>query len=133
MGPRSRILIVEDDRDARDVLADLLAREGYVVEVAADAVDAIHALETNEPPRVMLVDLLMPGILGGSLLEYVRDEPHLAGVRVAIVSASPHLAPDGYKVFPKPVDMSRLLEFLRDLPPHAPHSPHSPGFPRAQA
>jgi two-component system, chemotaxis family, chemotaxis protein CheY len=116
MDPRSRILIVEDDRDARDVLADLLAREGFEVEVAADAVDAIHALETEEPPRAMLVDLLMPGILGGSLLEYVRDEPHLAGVRVAIVSASPHLAPDGYTVFAKPVDIARLLEFLHATP-----------------
>lgn len=54
----------------------------------------------------------MPGILGGSLLEYVRDEPHLAEVRVAIVSASPHLAPVGYPVFPKPVNLDRLLEFL---------------------
>jgi CheY-like chemotaxis protein len=114
-----RILIVEDDRDARDVLADLLAKEGFRVEVAADAVDAIHVLETEEPPRAMLVDLLMPGILGGSLLEYVRDEPHLANVRVAIVSASPHLAPDGYTVFPKPVDVPRLIEFLRGTPRRA--------------
>jgi CheY-like chemotaxis protein len=115
MLPRSsRILIVEDDRDARDVLADLLAKEGFTVETAADAVDAIHTLETEAPPQTMLVDLLMPGILGGSLLEYIRDEPSLAGVRVAVLSASPHLAPDGYTVFPKPVDMPRLLEFLRE-------------------
>ena len=39
-----RILIVEDDRDARDVLAELLSKEGFSVEVAADAVDAIHVL-----------------------------------------------------------------------------------------
>lgn len=116
-----RILIVEDDRDARDVLAELLSKEGFTVEVAADAVDAIHLLEApgNEPPRAMLVDLLMPGILGGSLLEYVRDEPHLQNVRVAIVSASPHLAPDGYTVFPKPVDVPRLIEFLRGTPRRA--------------
>jgi CheY-like chemotaxis protein len=113
---RSRILIVEDDRDARDVLADLLEREGFVVETAADAVDAIHTLETEAAPQTMIVDLLMPGILGGSLLDYVRDEPSLAGIRVAVLSGSPHLAPDGYTVFSKPVDMPRLLEFLHEKP-----------------
>jgi two-component system, chemotaxis family, chemotaxis protein CheY len=109
----SRVLIVEDDRDARDVLAELLAKEGFEVEVAADAVDAIHALETHrdEPPRAILLDLLMPGILGASLLEYLREDPRFDGVRVAIVSASPHLAPDGYPVFPKPVDLTRLDSF----------------------
>ncbi|MBA2538600.1 MAG: response regulator [Deltaproteobacteria bacterium] len=121
MTPGSKILIVEDDRDARDVLADLLAREGFQVEVAADAVDAIHTLEMHrdEPPRVILLDLLMPGILGGSLLDYLREEPELAGVRIAIVSGSPHLAPDGYPVFAKPVDLSRLIEFLHDGRPRA--------------
>jgi len=121
MEPGSRILIVEDDRDARDVLAHLLAREGFQVEVAADAVDAIHSLETrpDEPPRAILLDLLMPGILGGTLLEYLREEPQFAGIRVAIVSGSPHLAPDGYPVFAKPVNLSRLLEFLRDGRPRA--------------
>jgi CheY-like chemotaxis protein len=109
-----RILIVEDDRDTRDVLAALLAKEGFAVDTAADALDAIHTLETRNPPRAMLVDLVMPGILGGSLLEYIRDEPGLAGMRIAIVSASPHLAPDGYTVFQKPVDVPRLLAFLRD-------------------
>jgi two-component system chemotaxis response regulator CheY len=117
---RSRILIVEDDRDARDVLADLLAREGYQVEVAANAIDAMHTLERHdELPRTILVDLLMPGVLGGSLLEYLEHDPHFADVRVAIVSASPHLAPDGYPVFPKPVNLNHLLEFLRDGKPRA--------------
>jgi CheY-like chemotaxis protein len=121
MDPRSRILIVEDDPDAREVLADLLEREGFAVSTAVDAVDAIHTLETEDPPRTILVDLLMPGILGCSLLDYVREEPHLADVRVAIVSASPQLAPDGYPVFPKPVDIDRLVAFLRDdgTPSHA--------------
>ena len=109
-----RILIVEDDRDARDILAALLAREGFVVEAAADAVEAIHILETRPPPDTILVDLVMPGILGGSLIDYVRDQPSLVGVRVAIVSASPHLAPDGYPIFQKPVEVSHLLDFLRD-------------------
>jgi CheY-like chemotaxis protein len=116
MSSGSRVLIVEDDRDTRDVLAALLSKEGFQVEVAADAVDAIHSLETHrdEPPRAILLDLLMPGILGGSFLDYLREDPRFDGVRIAIVSASPHLAPDGYPVFAKPVDLTRLLDFLRE-------------------
>lgn len=116
---RARILIVEDDRDARDMLADLLVREGFEVDTAATAMDAVHALEDHPTPRTILLDLLMPGVLGGSLLEYLHNDPHYAGVRVAIVSASPHLAPHGYPVFPKPVDLDRLLDFLREGQPHA--------------
>jgi CheY-like chemotaxis protein len=62
----------------------------------------------------MIVDLLMPGVVGQELLEFVRDEPSLAQVRVAIVTGSPKLAPAGYTVFPKPLDVARLLAFLRD-------------------
>src|SRR5690606_33957033 len=40
-----RILVVEDDRDARLLLADRLQREGYVVEMAGNAADAINDLE----------------------------------------------------------------------------------------
>jgi len=117
MDARAKILIVEDDQDARDILADLLAREGFLVEVAADAMAALDTLELQpEPPQAILVDLLMPGILGGSLLEYLRDEPRFAGVVVAIVSGSPELAPDGYPVFPKPVDFKTLLAFLDPHP-----------------
>ena len=50
---------------------------------------------------------------GVELLEYLAHEPRLANIRVAIVSASPELAPEGYRVFAKPLDLPSLLEFLR--------------------
>lgn len=115
-----RILVVEDDHDARMLLAERLAREGYVVDAAANAADAIHELESTPPPYAIIVDLLMPGIIGQSLLEYLRHDRRYDAVRIAIVSASPELAPEGYRVFPKPLDTARLLEYLRpESPPHA--------------
>lgn len=102
------------------LLAERLAKEGYAVEVAANGADAIHELEAGPPPYAIIVDLLMPGIIGQSLLEYLRHERRFDSVRIAIVSASPELAPAGYRVFPKPLDTPRLLEYLRPgQPPDA--------------
>src|SRR5687767_7092630 len=94
-----RIMIVEDDADIQVALFDLLSREGYCVDIVNDAVAAITLLEDGACPSMMLVDLVMPGIVGQELLEYLRDDVRLAAIPVAIVSGSPHLAPSGYTVF----------------------------------
>ncbi len=60
---------------------------------------------------MVLVDLRMPGIIGHSVLEYMRSEPGLAQIPVAIMTGSPELAPPGYPVFRKPLDVGALLGF----------------------
>lgn len=109
-----RVLVVEDDPDIQTTLSDLFEREGYAVDVVHNGAEAITYLDENEHPNVVLVDLLMPGIVGGSLLEYMTTDQRLASIPVAIVSASPQLAPEGYKVFRKPIDVGPLLEFVRE-------------------
>lgn len=111
-----RVLIVEDDPEIQAALEELMTEEGYDVWLAANGADAIHLLEDRrEPPCAVLVDLLMPGIVGQELLEYLRHDDGLREVPVAIVSASPQLAPEGYRVFKKPLDVPPLLEFLRHV------------------
>jgi CheY-like chemotaxis protein len=112
-GQPGRILIVEDDVDIQAALFDLLSGEGYEVDIVENGADAISMLEDGARPCVMLVDLLMPGIVGQELLEYVREDVRLAAIPVAIVSGSPQLAPDGYQVFRKPMDLKPLLDFVR--------------------
>jgi CheY-like chemotaxis protein len=107
-----RVLVVDDDRDVRELLCELFARSGYDVEVACNGAEAIDQLERSTPAAI-LVDLVMPGIVGQELLEYVESADHLAGVPVAIVSGSPHLAPQGYRVFRKPLEFRSLLAFVR--------------------
>jgi hypothetical protein len=55
----------------------------------------------------------MPGIVGQELLNYLRHDTHLASIPIAVFSASPELAPAGYRVFRKPLDLRPLLDFLR--------------------
>jgi CheY-like chemotaxis protein len=97
------------------LLCDLFAREGFRVDVAIDGASAISFLEQHEPPSAILLDLLMPGILGTSVLAYLGSKsPRFDNVPVAIVSSSPDLAPDGYRLFKKPLKFAPLLEFIRN-------------------
>jgi len=109
----ARVLVVEDDPEFKTTLECLLTSQGHEVDVVNNGAEAISFLEANEErPDVVLVDLLMPGIVGNELLEYLRDDDKLAEIPVAIVSASPQLAPEGYPVFPKPIDSRSLLDFV---------------------
>lgn len=109
------LLVVDDDPDIRMLLSDLFSREGFHVDVAVDGAAAILFLEHHEPPSAIVLDLLMPGILGTSVLQYVESKPSLGHVPVAIVSSSPGLAPDGYRLFPKPLKFKPLLEFVKSV------------------
>ena len=107
------LLVIDDDPEVRMLLSELFAREGFRVEVATDGAAAILFLEQHEPPAAIILDLLMPGILGSSVLAYLGSTPALEHVPVAIVSSSPHLAPRGYQLFKKPLKFASLLEFAR--------------------
>lgn len=110
---QTQVLIVEDDPHVQLALKHVFEKAGYDVSIANNGADAIEMLDPTEPPRAILVDLLMPGIVGNELLEYLRSEPALAKIPVAIISGSPQLAPPGYQVFAKPLDTQALLAFIR--------------------
>jgi CheY-like chemotaxis protein len=116
MAERTRMLIVEDDPDIRLALEQLFSNEGYEVTLANNGSEAIELLDPDAPPCAALVDLLMPGIVGHELLEYMRGHEVFRSVPIAIISGSPQLAPEGYEVFPKPLEVQRLLDFVRVCP-----------------
>jgi CheY-like chemotaxis protein len=107
-----QILIVEDDAAVRDALGELFAREGYDVATANNGAEAIEQLEEGASPCVVLVDLLMPGIVGHELIDYMQREERVSKTPVAIITGSPYLAPKGYAMFPKPLDTRSLLDFV---------------------
>src|SRR5512143_362835 len=71
MDPRGRILIVDDEANARMALAELLRDEGYAVETAADGFKALPKLE-DFAPDLILTDLNMPGMDGIELMRKAR-------------------------------------------------------------
>lgn len=60
----ARVLVVDDEAQIREALGEYLALEGYVVAYAETAVRALAMVRTD-PPDVVLLDLAMPGAVGG--------------------------------------------------------------------
>jgi len=118
-----RVLVVDDNDLQRDLVADLLAGEGYDVATAADGVEGLAAARAS-PPDVLVLDLVLPRLDGASLLAEVRKDPRLAAARVIVTTGvqSPHvkrlLAPDA-TLF-KPFGARELLGAVGALvPPRA--------------
>jgi two-component system, NtrC family, response regulator HydG len=70
-GPAEHVLLVDDDPDVRESLAEALAGEGHEVRVAEDAADALRSVAAS-PPAVVLSDVRMPGDDGIALLRQLR-------------------------------------------------------------
>ncbi len=69
---RARVLVVDDDRDVRQMTAEMLSERGYSVEMAADAQEALAMLERDPGFDAILVDYVMPGMNGIALMQAVR-------------------------------------------------------------
>ncbi|HPX10910.1 MAG TPA: response regulator transcription factor [Syntrophales bacterium] len=109
-----RVFIVDDERPARENLADLLKRHPGV-EIAGEARNAAEAKEkiSRERPDLLFLDIQMPGGSGFDLLERLEDPPP-----VVFVTAHDQFAIRAFQVnaldyLLKPVDPDRLGEALR--------------------
>jgi DNA-binding NtrC family response regulator len=71
MATRGRILIVDDESNARSALSEILREEGYATETAADGFKALGKLDEFDPD-VILTDLKMPGLDGIAFMEKAR-------------------------------------------------------------
>jgi chemosensory pili system protein ChpA (sensor histidine kinase/response regulator) len=80
------VLVVEDDDDIREVLEQLLATEGFRVEVAKDGLDAVEKLRAIPGTSVILLDMMMPNMDGESFLAVLRGTPALADIPVVVIS-----------------------------------------------
>ncbi|HEY3358017.1 MAG TPA: response regulator [Polyangia bacterium] len=88
-----QVLIVDDDPDIRDTLAEVLAYERYTVLCAADGAQGLALLRAGARPDLILLDMLMPVVDGGEFLVQLRADPALAGLRVLVISASSTVRP----------------------------------------
>jgi CheY-like chemotaxis protein len=84
---RRRVLIVDDDRDIRETLQELLEEEGYEVETAKNGLEAL-ALARRERPAVILLDLFMPLMDGLEFRRAQLQDPELERIPVIVVSAA---------------------------------------------
>ncbi len=79
----SRILVIEDDNEVRELLRILLCRVGHDVEVASDGVAGIHAFRTH-PADLIITDLVMPGKEGlETIIDLRREFPNLKIIAIS--------------------------------------------------
>lgn len=83
---RGKILVVEDNVDSRDLLAKLLAMNGYDVFSAPDG-ESGYDTALRQLPDLIITDINMPRMDGIALLKKVRHEKQLNGTAVFVVTA----------------------------------------------
>jgi len=113
-----KILLVEDDLDVREALADTLEDRGFEVITAANGLEALDLLRRVEAPSLVLLDLMMPVMDGYEFLEAQRRDPILAAIPVAIVTAGQvdrRRVGDSPPVVAKPIKIPQLMSVLERL------------------
>jgi phosphate regulon transcriptional regulator PhoB len=115
----SRVLIVEDEPDIRELVVHHLKREGYQVSVAASGEEALRQVQAS-PPDLVLLDLMMPTMNGLEVCRRLRQDPVTASLPIVMLTAKGdevdrvlglELGADDYVV--KPFSPKELLARVR--------------------
>ena len=120
MSEAKRILVVEDDDVARELVRRTLVRRGYDVTTAADGIEA-YDLALKLAPDLIITDIHMPAADGAHLVRRVRDTPELLATPILVTtgygtgSATLTLAQGADAFEPKPVDPDSLLRSVERL------------------
>jgi len=122
---KPRIIIVDDDRDTRELLAMALESEGFEVSSAANGLRLISSLQLRRP-HLILLDVNMSWIDGFELCKAVKKNENFRDIPVIFVSGrgEPEDRRKGIEAgaadyFVKPLDLERLLARIRELVPAA--------------
>jgi two-component system, sensor histidine kinase len=119
------ILVVDDNRDAADGLARLIAGFGYPVKAVYDGKQAV-AVAATFSPDMALIDIGMPGLDGYETVAQIRMQR--AAAQVILVAVTGRSGEEdkqrayecGFDLYePKPLSVERLKELLRLLDPEA--------------
>ena len=115
--PPCPVLIVEDDADLREMMAQLLSLEGFRATAVANGREALEYLHEADVPQVILLDLMMPVMDGWEFRRKQQADPALASVPVIVLSALDLARAgnlDATAFLKKPLDFDHLLALVRE-------------------
>jgi signal transduction histidine kinase/DNA-binding response OmpR family regulator len=115
-GRLGTVLVIDDDRNACELMARALAKEGFNV-VSATSGDEGLRMARNSRPHAITLDVLMPGMDGWAVLRELKADPELANIPVIMITMSDDRS-IGYALgaadyLTKPIDRERLAALLR--------------------
>jgi DNA-binding response OmpR family regulator len=118
---KRRIAVVEDDAAVGDMLDKLLTLEGFDVVVLRDGASASAAVRTT-PPDAVVLDIMLPGKDGITILRELRDAPPTAHLPIVMLTAKKDDATtwQGWSAgadyfMPKPFEPEELVRVLRSI------------------
>src|SRR5512141_1158769 len=118
---KPKVIIVDDDRDTREMLTLALELEGFEVAQAANGLRLISAMHVDRPD-VILLDVMMSWIDGFELCRAIKKNATFCDIPVVFISArksaeDEHAGREAGAIdyFPKPLDMDRLVARLREI------------------
>jgi CheY-like chemotaxis protein len=119
--PKRKLLIIDDDRAFVVLAAAILRDAGFMVLEAHDAMQG-YMYAQQDPPAIILLDMLMPAGGGMSLLEKVQGIPKLARIPIIVVTASTEeglteavRAKGATDLLRKPLDRDRLVNMVNGI------------------
>jgi DNA-binding response OmpR family regulator len=118
---KPKVIIVDDDRDTREMLTLALELEDFDVSQAANGLRLISAMHVDRPD-VILLDVMMSWIDGFELCRAIKKNPSFMEIPVIFISArkTPEDERAGIEAgaidyFPKPLDMDGLVARIREI------------------
>lgn len=84
--PRAKLLVVEDETDLQEVLRHNLTREGFSIRLASTGEQALQALR-QDPPDLILLDVMLPGTDGLDVCRLCRSDPATASIPIIMLTA----------------------------------------------
>lgn len=120
-----KILVVDDDREIRETVIEVLADAGYVAVGACDGADALEQLRgPDDDWCVVLLDLMMPNMDGRAFRAQQLKDPTIARVPVVIISATADVEQAAKELevaahCTKPLPLSKLVSLVQQFCPRA--------------
>lgn len=115
-----KILIVEDDSLVASSIELILKSDRYSIRKAFDGFQAGLEIGTFQPD-LMVLDLMMPGMNGFEVIEYVQKQKSVPNLKIVVLSAAKQdelakaLAAGADAALPKPIDVKHLKTTIRQL------------------
>ncbi|MBJ6764238.1 response regulator [Myxococcaceae bacterium JPH2] len=112
------VLVVDDDPDILEALSEILEAEGFEIRRARNGKEALERLEPD-PPRLILLDLMMPVMDGWEFAHRMRQNPDVASIPLIVLSADRNVGSKAADIgavghLAKPFELNDLLEMVRN-------------------
>lgn len=128
---KTKVLVIDDDPDARQIITTCLAEEGMQTETAVNGREGLEVLQ-RFPPDLIFLDLLMPVMDGVSFLDHIRADSAHCHVPVVIITAKEltlqeveHLSSETRGIIRKAADLNeKLKETLHNILVHGESGQH---------